>query len=508
MKMKNKIMMTGLCALALLSGLASCGKENASASAAPSVSESVAPAPTGAIQIEFWHTSGQGIVTEYERAARDFAALVKENEGVDIVITPKYQGNYTDIESKVSSGFSTGNYPTIAIAYPDHVATYLAKEKSDEQYVINLEKLANDPEIGFGKEAYIGDGEASDFVKAFYDEGKEYAKEGIYSLPLMKSTEVMFYNKTLTDIIVPMYNDEKGLGMDTYQMSHYFDDISWDAFIDFAEYVKDKIKAGAFAGKQGNKLEIPVFYDSDSNLFITKSYQNDIPFVSIKDGAGSNDFNNDKAKAMVKKLKKNSDDGILTTKGVKNIYGSDLFTQEKVLFDIGSSGGADYNSPQGGGFTIGVCKVPYDNNKPSYVTQGLTTTLLRTPDDTDGLKYKYGWKFLKYLTSTEVNLDLALYGSAGYVPVRESCYETDYFKEWVADAEFLGDVQKIVREKINGHYLNTACFSGSSKSREAVGGIIAQAFSNTKAKTEKEIDKLIDDLFAEAKNNADLAKKV
>src|SRR5574344_1146898 len=73
------------------------------------------------VKLSFWHTSGAGLAASYAKAATTFSDLVKKNEGVDVNITISYQGGYSDIERKISNGFATGDVPTLAIAYPDHV---------------------------------------------------------------------------------------------------------------------------------------------------------------------------------------------------------------------------------------------------------------------------------------------------------------------------------------------------------------------------------------------------
>ena len=90
---------------------------------------------------------------EFQNKADEFAKLVKENEGVDISINAgqdAYQGSYVDIHNKIMSGFNTGDFPTIAVAYPDHVADYIAAESVPGKYVVNLAELATDEKIGFG----------------------------------------------------------------------------------------------------------------------------------------------------------------------------------------------------------------------------------------------------------------------------------------------------------------------------------------------------------------------
>jgi multiple sugar transport system substrate-binding protein len=478
--MKNKKLFSLIASITLLGGLCSCGETSASVNSASSTGSS-----SGTVQIEFWHTFGKTVTAAFEEKIKDFTALVKKNEGVDVSIKMTYQGGYDDLLEKVHKGFSTGNYPNIAIAYPDHVAQYLKDEGSNAgKYVVDLSSYINSDEYGFGKESYLGDGAASDFVDAFYNEGKSYARSGIYSLPVMKSSEVLFYNKTQVAKYASQY--DSSLNSDA-KVEKFMATLTWDKFMDFCRFIKNKISS----------IEVPLIYDSDSNLFITKCYQNDIDFLSINDdGQGQVLFNNQKAKDMVSSLKSLYDEGLIATKGTYGTYSSEKFTNEKCIFTVGSTGGAGYNYPTGNSFTVGVAPVPYDG-KQTYVTQGLTATVLKYKDD-DGKKSLYSYKFLKYITSAEVNADLCINGSEGYSPVRKSAYETDMYQEYLAneDDDFMPKVAKIVYEDIDGKYFTTPCFSGSATARDQVGGILTQVFTG---------DKTIDKAFEDAENQTKLA---
>ncbi len=438
--------------------------------------------------IYFWHTSGQTVQSELETRIDEFEKLVLENDGITINIELQYQGSYDDILTKILTSFTTGTQPSLAIAYPDHVAEYLARETNRGDFVVDLSQYINDDEVGFGKEEWIGDGDVSDFVDVFYQEGSNYAVEGVYSLPLMKSTEVMYYNAS---IVLPLAMEYNTSLTTTSRAATWLASLSWDEFMDFCYWIY-------YDSSYDHSLVsdfYTCFYDSDSNLFITNCMQNDIPFIGYNDdGSGSILFNNDEAKEMVTELKQAHDDKILTTKDTTGVYGSSYFTAEKCLFDIGSSGGAGYNYPSGGAFEVGICPVPaFNPDNPVYVTQGLTATVLNAADDTDGMKALYSYKFLKYLTSTDVNTQLCINGSEGYVAVRESCYETALFQEFSNSGEMIGDVAKVVVEEIDGSYYNTPVFKGSAYARDAVGGIIAQVFTGLSD---------IDTAFANAENTA------
>ena len=469
--------------LPLLGGLASCNTGSSSSGNGNGGTQGSQSTNNGKITIYFWHTCGQTVVTELERRISEFEKLAKENDGVDVDIVLQYQGSYDDILQKIRTAFSTGNQPTLAIAYPDHVAEYLAAETTPGQYVVDMTQYIDSDEYGFDKEAWIGDEGVDDFIPAFYQEGSGYARKGVYSLPLMKSTEVMYYNVNAVDSLAMEYNPNL---FTSYMVEDWLNDLSWDEFMDFCTFIK---------GKNINNVQWPAFYDSDSNLYITGSMQENIPFLSYKeDGKGSIDFNNDQAKTFVKGLKEDYDKGLFSTKGITGEYGSNYFTNQRVLFDIGSSGGAGYNYPTGGSFEVGVCRVPSFNPDNSvYVNQGLTTTILKAKDDTDGQKALYAFKFLKYMTSTNINTELCVNGSEGYVPVRESCYETTLFQNFLSLAEedeITSVVAKVVTDDIDGQYFNTPCFQGSAYARDSVGGLISQYLSGKVS-----LDKAFEDAY-------------
>ena len=181
--MKNMKVKAFLLALPLVMGaLTGCGGNNKSKG----------------ITIKFWHTFGQTVVDGLKSKIADFKKAVKENDGVDVEVDMKYQGGYDDIAKLISDGFAVKNTPTIAVAYPDNVADYIEVGKSaNVDFVVNLDQFIKSKEVGFGKEAWLGDKyDEEDFIEDFYAEGSAYTLEGTYSLPFLKSTEIMFYRCT------------------------------------------------------------------------------------------------------------------------------------------------------------------------------------------------------------------------------------------------------------------------------------------------------------------------
>jgi multiple sugar transport system substrate-binding protein len=451
-------------------------------------------AEDNSIKVVFWHTSGAGLTRGFEDAAKNFVKLVKTNENVDVTVSIEYQGGYDDIESKISKGFATGSVPTLAIAYPDHVADYLASDVNNKGYVRDLTSYINDSTIGFGKETWLGDASVDDFVPAFYQEGTKYSKEGVYSLPFMKSTEALFYNY---DLLVPYAKNYTPAGYSAplataSAIKTFMAQLTWSQLIDLATYIK--------AQPSASSLLAPIFYDADENLFISQSYQRGIPYLSVKDGKGSVDFNNADAKAMVTEFKKAYDDGLIVTKGTQNEYSSTSFVNEKCVFSIASTGGTGYQDP-GAQFQAEAVKVPYSNKNPLYVSQGPTFTILNNPgfsSEKNDLATKYAFKFVKYLTSAAINTTLCLNDSEGYIPVRKSAYETDAWKKNIEENADLLTTKAAVTivDQINDKYLLSPAVKGSAKARKEVGGIITNVFLGKKT---------VDDAFASAYQQASLA---
>lgn len=472
-----------LCLLVGCSTPAAASTGNNSDSGTASNAGSSGPSTPTSVSFSFWHTFGQSNAEALNTSAEAFKKIIKEHDGVDLKIDFSYAGGYPDIQDKISKSFSTGTTPTMAIAYPDHVASYLRSEAKPGDFVYNLDSYMKDPTIGFNKQAYLGDSaDQTDFVEAFLDEGTHFVNKGTYTLPFMKSSEVMFYNVQALQNAFKFFKPEM---TSSTAITEYMEKITWDDFMTLCQSVADH------KSQILSTLQYPCSYDDDSNLFISKLYQNNIGYSSIDSaGKGQIDFENGenrtKAEAMVSKLKTQYDAHLLVTKGTEGVYGSDIFKKGGSVFTIGSSGGTGYNSPSGGAFDVGVCRVPVSNDNPYFVSQGPTLSFLKNPALTsteNDLRMKYAWMFAKYLTNAKTNVYQCIYGSQGYLPVRYSAYETDEFQTFLNEGEIYAASAKILINDISGHYLNTALFPGSNELRSQSGGILAQVFLGTKTVT-------------------------
>jgi len=471
----------------------------AATSQSPAASRSVVDIPDE-VSISFWSTGSQGMTTQLQLLASNFETAVFENTGKTVNVEVTVEGGYDDIEDKISKGLSVGDVPTMAVAYPDTVANIIASEPANKQYLYDITPYMSDPDIGFCTQDYLGDTEDSDefdIVPAYFEEGTHYAREGMFSYPFMKSSEVMLYKVADVQRAYGFYKPEV-MGADAIRED--LANMSWEEFENLLKVV-DQNKS-----KILNTLEHAAWYDSDSNWFITQMYQRDIPYSSIQNGKGHIDFETGQARsdaeAMVASFKKLYDDGLITTKGIENTYGSDAFTKDKVLFEIGSSGGTGYNMPEGLlPEDVGIVPVPAYNNNQLYVSQGPTITFIKNPTQSDAVndaQMYYAWQFAKYLTNPENNVRLCIIGSEGYIPIRYSAYSSPAYMEFLDEPSIYASSAKVLINEINGQYYNAPVFPGSAQLRDKVGGIIPDVL-----KSGKDITTTFDNAIANVKTYMD-----
>lgn len=439
--------------------------------------------------ITFWHTFSKQIQQIVTRKADAFEDYIFERDGVRIEIKQDSQGDYDALKDKIIKGYAVGATPTITVAYPDNVAYYFGLESEPGEFVVRLDEFFEDEKLGFAADKTLNPNGlgTDDIVDSFFDEGQHYKYEGTYSLPFMKSSEIMLYNANVVEQLLADLGIQVGY-------ERYMENITWDQLMNLCEVIRDN---PAKYGLQTNGGKgYPLFYDSDANFFITQSYQRNIPYISMDEsGKGSIDFANSEAAALINEFKELHDEKILTTKGVENQYGSDFFKSMQCIFTVGSTGGSGYSDP-GVSFDVGVCKFPVyegvSEERAKYVSQGVTLALLNNKGDSaevNDKKVKYGWEFMKYLLNTENNVDICL-ASQGYIPVRNSCYEDEVFSEYLLGEDYMAKVYDAIVNDISGNYYNFPVFEGSDKARTEIESAVKNTLlGNGTAESNLEIAK-------------------
>ncbi|MBR6503228.1 MAG: extracellular solute-binding protein [Clostridia bacterium] len=419
------------------------------------------------VEITFTHTMGaklQGVLDTY---IAEFNKLYP-----NITITHQSAGGWGDINGQINTEIAGGTQPNIAYCYPDHVAMYnIAKS------VVVLDNLiASDMKIGDTDEIIgLTDAQKADFIESYYNEGKVYGDDMMYTMPLNKSTEVLYYDKT--------FFDANGLKVPT----------SWDELWDVCKKIKE-IDPDCY----------PLGYDAEDNWFITLCEQMETGYTSAKDG-GQYLFNNDANKKFVKELREYYQKGYFTTQELYGSYTSNLFvetTDTRCYMCVGSSGGASYqmsnNDTTDGSFAfeVGVAPIPQANqNNRKVISQGPSLCILKGSNTTDQ-QILASWLFVKFLT-TSIDFQAEFSMASGYMPVIKSAKENENYAAWLAKAngkEYL--VAKCVQVGLDNEkdYFVSEAFNGSSTAREQVGSLMLKCLS---AETDN-VDKLINEAFEDA----------
>ncbi len=481
--MKNKALKLSTLLVAIASmGLVSCGdKSEASSSETvdPSSTYAKVEVPEGITpQVTFWHTFGHNIEAAIKQFGANFKAMVKQKEGIDVEMKFFQYGGYNDTINIVGSNLAIGKGPTMAVAYPDSIATLMVQYDKN----INMDPYINHEVYGLGSDGYLGDtikGE-SDFISSYLEEGRQFNVSGTYVLPYMKSSEVMLYNLDALKTIIPDYNSDVTEGM----VQDYLSDITFDELMSIADYiVKNKAKYGF------DDLEYPVYYDSDSNMLISHLEQKKLKFAT----RGENDSvilnldseadpeNYAAAYDILDTYRTWHKNGLITTKGVENAYSSDYFKNKKCLFAIGSSGGSGYTFPDE--FALGVAKPPYagDRRDAKYISQGPSIAFFNSKGVSDEQNYYnsvYSWKFYKYITNTVNNVKTCVNNSEGYVPVKKSCYKSGPWQTYLADKDNnYVKVAKVIRNDIEDNFITSLVFNGSATYRTEATALVANVLS-------------------------------
>ncbi len=433
-----------------------------------SVAEEAAPAYDGSeVTITFYHTMGSNLTTVLDAYIAEFNAIYP-----NIHIEYTSVGGYDDVRDQISKEIPEGIQPNIAYCYPDHVALYnLAKAVQTLDAYIESDAVITRAD-GTTEVMGLTEEQKADFIEGYYNEGREFGDGLMYTMPLSKSTEVLYYNKT--------FFEENGLTVPT----------TW---AELEEVCKKIIEIDPYS--------IPLGYDSEANWFITmtEQYNNDYTSATaphfLFDNAANKDF--------VKMFRDWYQEGYLTTQSLYGAYTSGLFTSTgdiKSYMSIGSSAGATYQRPAANAdgtypFEVGITTIPQvDASNKKVISQGPSLCIFKKANPQE---VAASWLFVKYLTTT-VEFQAEFSMASGYVPVIKSVANNEIYAEFIANADggnFVSALSaKVCLEQQDAYYTSPA-FNGSSTARDQVGALMTKCFTIPDG---SDVDALIDAAFADA----------
>ena len=412
------------------------------------------------VTITFYHTMGENLRTVLDAYIEEFNKLYP-----NITVVHKQVGGYDDVRKQISTEITVGNQPNIAYCYPDHVAGYNVAKA-----VTTLDSLiASEIEVtradGTTEKLGLTSDQIDDFIQGYYNEGKQFGDDKMYTMPFSKSTEVLYYNAT--------FFAEHGLTPPK----------TWDEL----EALCKKIK-------EIDPDSIPLGYDSEANWFITMCEQYGSPYTTAK-GDNPEDhflFDNDTNKAFVKKFRDWYQKGYVTTQEIYGSYTSGLFTTLgesytdadgnyvkviKSYMSIGSSAGATHQRPakdDSGNypFEVGITSIPQLNAEaPKVISQGPSVCIFKKDNPQEVIA---SWLFVKFLT-TSVDFQAEFSMASGYVPVIKSVTTNEVYADFISKANGGSNIAalsaKVCLDQEAAYYTSPA-FNGSSTAREQVGALL------------------------------------
>ena len=418
------------------------------------------------VTITFTHTMGAKLQEVLNTYIAEFNKIYP-----NITIEHVSAGGWSDINGQINTEIAGGTQPNIAYCYPDHVAMYnIAKS------VVVLDNLiASDKAIGdTGEIIGLTAEQKADFIESYYNEGLAYGDNQMYTMPLNKSTEVLYYDKT--------FFAENNLSVPN----------TWDEMWAVCEQIL-AIDPDCY----------PLGYDAEDNWFITMCEQMGTGYTSAEEG-GKYLFNNAENKAFVKQLREYYQKGYFTTQELYGSYTSNLFvetTDTRCYMCVGSSGGASYqmsNNDTGDGtfaFEVGVAPIPQYENNRKVISQGPSLCILKGANTTDQ-QVIASWLFTKFLC-TNVDFQAEFSMTSGYMPVLKSVVNNENYAAWLEKANGYEQlVATCVKTGIEGRdtYFVSPAFNGSSTARQQVGSLLIKCLSTET----DDVDALIDQAFADA----------
>lgn len=356
----KKLLALVLAAATTVTVLAGCGSKNKTeANNGEIVTEITKP-----VEITFWHAM-QGAQEKSLQSLTD--EFMKANP--NITVTLQNQSTYQDLQQKITATVvSPDNLPTLTQAYPDWMFNPIK-----ENMVTDLTPYIENEKIKFDN--------YEDILPSLRETVKIDGK--IYGMPFNKSTEVLWYNKTILD--------ELNLKVPT----------NYEELKTVAKEIKAKKGIAGF-GVDALHTYYTTFLKAEGKTYDSKF-----------------DVTSDESKAAVNYYLDGIKEGYFRIAGTDK-YLSGPFGNGKVAMYVGSNAGEDFvKKGVGDKFEVGAAP------SPTTVSLQQGTDLYVFSSATAEQKTA-AYEFLKFLTTKDNQVKWAI--ETGYMPVRKSAIDSDQYK--------------------------------------------------------------------------------
>ena len=411
--MKFKKLTSLALSAALMTGLMTgCGSTKSASN------EEIVTEITEPVEITFWHAMNGDLEKTLQNLTDKF---MESNE--NIKVTLQNQSSYPDLQQKITATTaSPKDLPTLTQAYPH----WMVNAMQDELLVDLKPYIENET---------IGDENYTNILEGFRTGSEVDGK--VYGMPFNKSTEVIWYNKTLFD--------ELGLEAPT-------------TFEEFAQVSKTITEKKGIVGAG---------FDSLNNFYTTYLKNKGVDFNSETDVTSAESV--EAAKYYLDGIK----DGYFRIAGTDN-YLSGPFAAEQLGMYVGSNAGESFvKQAVDGKFEIGVAPYPAE----SVMQQG---TDLYMFSNATAEQRTAAFEFLKFLSSTENQVTWGV--ETGYIPATQDAIASeDYTNSGSLVAPILSGVTS---KNLFINKVAQGVDSAYNESKVVMEDILSDKNSDVKAKLE------------------------
>ena len=494
--------------------------------------------------LSFWNGFGTLVANTLNPIVENYANV--SDDGYKMNVTA--YGGYDNLYKAIDLGVSTKTYPNLAVAYPDHMATYISK-----YILIPLDAYLE--EAGMDLDGYIPSYLNENQAFGNYSDSHPTlaGKPRTYGVPFNKSTELFVYNETFfdwistenPDIVLPTTWDEmsssgkairevmankevQGAEKGVYGkiVTQHPTTKEWDVAENTSKIKNGYVEILDFSAVKESAF-YPFGYDSNANLFITvlRQFESVYTAFGLKDGGevdtsrGTYDFTKaanwaatKDALMMVAGLFRDKVLGLPVPNFNGSRYCSSAFKALQTVGVVGSSGGLNNNVITNPRITVNIAPIPYngeagDGKGKSVISQGTNLVCFAKGEK----EIVPTVKAINYLTS-EVNLQFCM--ETGYFPVRKDDRENPIYTEFLAKPsdDSATELRRLGANTTNYEYTDPdkdwdsfvdPGFQGSSQIRENVGQILDNLAGNseiTSRTDEQLLDLIVDNIIQVSKN--------
>ena len=327
-------------------------------------------------ELTFWYSWTDKIQENNIALTDKFNETVGKEKGIHV--TAEYQGSYDDLHQKLQAAYVAGDTPDVTVMEIASIRTF-------------AENGVLEPLDSYIEQSGI---DMSDFYEGLMQ--NSYIDGPCYGIPYLRSTPIMYMNKTLLD--------EAGLDADKMN--------TWDDLKTYITTVHDK------TGKYGMSMW--------SYVWPFEAFMKEHGTSMLSEDEKTSNMGGQEAKDIVNFFNDLKDSGAvhIYTKADSEKVKTDVMNQDTAIW-YGSTGDFTYYNQVAAdcGFDLGCCFIPKD--KSYGVTSGGCNLIMSSsiPDE----RKAAAWEFIQWMTSTEQTITASK--NTGYLPSRKSAADSDEMNE-------------------------------------------------------------------------------